>query len=105
MKQVEVNAPITKRKILSEIATIFDPLGLLGPVIIIAKIIMQILWHIKVHWNEVLPDEICVEWQRYRDGLPLLNNFKLPHKIITSETVPSMEVHGFADASEKAYGA
>lgn len=61
VQQIEVNTPITKRKILSEIATIFDPLGLLGPVIIIAKIIMQSLWQIKVNWDDVLPDNICAE--------------------------------------------
>ncbi|XP_060879186.1 uncharacterized protein LOC132951391 [Metopolophium dirhodum] len=105
VQQVEVNAPITKRKILSEIATIFDPLGLLGPVIIIAKIIMQSLWQLKINWDDVLPDNICAEWQRYRGGLPSLNNLRIPRKIISTEIVVSAEIHGFADASEKAYGA
>ncbi|XP_050063272.1 uncharacterized protein LOC114130946 [Aphis gossypii] len=105
VQQVEVNAPITKRKILSEIATIFDPLGLLGPIIIIAKIIMQSLWQIKLNWDDVLPDKICTEWQRYRDGLPSLNNLRIPRKIISNGILVNTEVHGFADASEKAYGA
>lgn len=34
---------ITKRTILSQIAKLFDPLGLLGPIIVHAKIIMQLL--------------------------------------------------------------
>jgi len=105
VQQVEVNAPITKRKILSEIATIFDPLGLLGPVIIIAKIIMQSLWQLKINWDDVLPDNICAEWQGYRGGLPSLNHLRIPRKIISTEIVVSAEIHGFADASEKAYGA
>ncbi|KAL4120429.1 hypothetical protein QTP88_013125 [Uroleucon formosanum] len=90
VQQVEVNVPITKRKILSEITTIFDPLGLLGPVIIIGKIIMQSLWQIKINWDDVLPDEICAEWQRYRNGLPSLNNLKIPRKIISTRTVVTL---------------
>ena len=39
------NNGLTKRILLSEIATIFDPLGLLGPIILYyAKSIMQELW-------------------------------------------------------------
>ncbi|GFY04618.1 hypothetical protein TNCV_4417011 [Trichonephila clavipes] len=34
----------TKRMVLSTIARIFDPLGLLGPIITWAKIFMQRLW-------------------------------------------------------------
>lgn len=36
----------TKKEILSKISQIFDPLGLLGPVITKAKLIMQRLWQI-----------------------------------------------------------
>jgi len=44
----------TKREILSSIASLFDPLGLVGPIIIISKIIMQSLWLEKVDWDERL---------------------------------------------------
>ena len=39
----------TKRTILSEIARIFDPLGLLGPIILYARNIMQELWKENLH--------------------------------------------------------
>ena len=45
----------SKRAILSEIAKIFDPLGLLGPIILYAKNIMQELWKEKLHWDESVP--------------------------------------------------
>jgi len=40
----DIDAPhggVTKRAILSEVARLFDPLGLLGPIIVVAKLILQ----------------------------------------------------------------
>lgn len=49
---------ISKRSILSSITHIFDPLGVLGPIIITAKIFMQRLWQLKVDWDEAVPSDI-----------------------------------------------
>ncbi|XP_015374667.1 PREDICTED: uncharacterized protein LOC107169419 [Diuraphis noxia] len=95
----------TKRKMLSEIAAIFDPLGLLGPVIVNAKLIMQNLWQVKAGWGEPLPEEIQNEWRKFRDGLPQLNEISIPRKIIGGGINIEFQLHGFADASLKAYGA
>ncbi|XP_017788509.1 PREDICTED: uncharacterized protein LOC108571049 [Habropoda laboriosa] len=49
---------ITKRTILSEIAQIFDPLGLISPIVIRAKFIMKRLWQLDVGWDETLSQEM-----------------------------------------------
>ncbi|XP_076549271.1 uncharacterized protein LOC143308200 [Osmia lignaria lignaria] len=104
VKTQTVTTHITKRLISSEIAKIYDPLGLLGPVIINAKILLQRLWSIKVDWDESLPMDIHTEWMNYYKQLPLLNNIIFSRKtIIDSPT--KLEWHGFCGASEKAYGA
>ncbi|XP_050520379.1 uncharacterized protein LOC126893882 [Daktulosphaira vitifoliae] len=46
---------ITKRRVLASIATLFDLLGLVAPVIIVAKIFMQKLWQEKIDWDEQIP--------------------------------------------------
>jgi hypothetical protein len=43
---------ITKRGILFNITRLIDLLGLLGPVIVIAKILMQQLWKLKINWDD-----------------------------------------------------
>ncbi|XP_060873873.1 uncharacterized protein LOC132947602 [Metopolophium dirhodum] len=58
IKLSEIEA-CTKREILSHIASLFDPMGLVGPVIVVAKIIMQSLWLEKVGWDERLSKEVC----------------------------------------------
>ncbi|XP_050547994.1 uncharacterized protein LOC126909605 [Daktulosphaira vitifoliae] len=51
----------TKRGVLSLIARLFDPLGLLSPCIMLAKSIMQRTWQLSLGWDEKLPDDISME--------------------------------------------
>jgi hypothetical protein len=94
---------VTKRSILSISSQIFDPLGLLSPVTVKAKMLMQELWSLKLGWDESVPTVLhstCNEW---RQELHLINQFEIPRYIFNHPSVTT-EVHGFADASEKAYG-
>ncbi|CAG7665201.1 unnamed protein product, partial [Allacma fusca] len=59
--------PTTKRKILSEIAKVFDPLGFLAPVTIRAKCIMQELWKCQSGWDSKVPDHLLHIWKQYRE--------------------------------------
>ncbi|XP_033348712.1 uncharacterized protein LOC117232989 [Bombus vosnesenskii] len=95
---------ITKRSISSVIAQIYDPLGLLAPVIVRAKMILQQVWTLKVDWDESLPTDVHTEWIKYHTQLPLLNAVRFPRKTIL-ESATKIELHGFCDASERAYGA
>lgn len=49
---------VTKRSILSEIAQIFDPLGLLALIVVTAKLILQRLWQVQVGWDESIPQDL-----------------------------------------------
>lgn len=46
---------VTKRSVLSNIDRIFDPLGLLGPVLTMANIFLQRLWRVNIDSDETLP--------------------------------------------------
>ncbi|XP_076660443.1 uncharacterized protein LOC143363795 [Halictus rubicundus] len=61
--QPTTTTEVSKRNILSTIAKIYDPLGLLGPITIIAKIIMQRLWTLKITWDESVPTSIHTNGQ------------------------------------------
>ncbi|XP_076660940.1 uncharacterized protein LOC143364533, partial [Halictus rubicundus] len=95
---------VTKRNILSHIAQLFDPLGLLGPVIVIAKLIMQSLWKANLNWDESIPKALITKWMNFKHELPILSQFKVPRQIIQVNSV-DIQLHGFCDASERAYGA
>lgn len=89
---------------LSQVASLFDSLGLVGPVVVKAKIMLQRLWEDKLNWDESVPVDIATSWNKYRKQIELLNGFIIPRQI-TTENVNNVQLHGFCDASERAYGA
>ncbi|XP_036144286.1 uncharacterized protein LOC118646100 [Monomorium pharaonis] len=95
----------TKRTVLSQICRLFDPLGLVGPVITLTKIIMQELWSLGIGWDESVPMHIHKAWDAIKAQLNLLNNLQIPRAVLSSEKHSQIQIHGFCDASEKAYGA
>jgi hypothetical protein len=96
---------VTKRVILSGIAQLFDPLGLIGAILVNVKIILQKVWALKLDWDDSVPMEIYTRWVNFIDSLPAINNINIPRRIISIENPIIIEVHGFCDASELAYGA
>jgi len=103
-KHLQDSKQITKREILSKIACLFDPLGLIGPAVVRAKLILQRLWLLKVQWDEPLPNSIQDEWKEYRTSLMSLNELVVPRKIKGDGNIINIQIHGFADASIEAYG-
>lgn len=55
---LEDNRIVTKRTMLTKITKLFDPLGMLGPIVVKAKIIMQLLWTSKADWDEEVSDDL-----------------------------------------------
>lgn len=94
---------VTKRHILSVISQIFDPLGLVNPCIVEAKIVMQRLWIEKCSWDQEVSQEIKQMWFSFVNTLPLLNQLKVPRWVLADDSV-THEIHVFSDASERAYG-
>ncbi|XP_050294296.1 uncharacterized protein LOC126734641 [Anthonomus grandis grandis] len=97
-------AVVTKRSILSAISQIFDPLGLLSPIIIQGKILMQKLWLLKISWDEPLPNDFYKIWSNFSNQLSKANTFKI-HRQVTSKNPIDVQIHGFCDSSINAYGA
>ncbi|XP_067207879.1 uncharacterized protein [Linepithema humile] len=66
---------------------------------------MQDLWRLKVDWDESLPLNINTKWKQYESELPALREITILRRAIILEEHISLQLHGFADASESAYGA
>uniref|UniRef100_A0A1Y1L2W0 Uncharacterized protein n=1 Tax=Photinus pyralis TaxID=7054 RepID=A0A1Y1L2W0_PHOPY len=99
----DTNYKLTKRNILSAVAKIFDPLGWLSPITISAKLFIQKLWLSNLAWDQEVPEEMGMEWKKFQEGNSTVGEIQLPRWIHYCDG--SLELHGFCDASEKAYGA
>ena len=98
------NIRISKRNMLSQIAQLFDPIGLLGSVLIKAKILIQRLWQIECDWDKSAPPEIHMAWLNYAQEHGCLNDLRFERCVVIKQAI-NIQIHGFCDASEVAYGA
>ena len=114
----EVNHPITKRKVLSLLAKLYDPLGLLSPVTIKSKMFFQSLWSYQIeenfrdstsskrslNWDDHLPENISKSWESIYSDLRKVQSLSIP-RWLQCKNDSRLEIHGFSDASTKALSA
>ena len=60
---------ITKRELLQQSSKIFDPLGIIAPITICAKIFLQRLWQESIDWDEPLNERLVADWQKIVNDL------------------------------------
>ena len=61
MKEYDDNQ-VTRRKMLSFVSSIFDPLGLLSPVLITGKLLFQEATRLRLPWDQEVPENIKIKW-------------------------------------------
>jgi hypothetical protein len=87
-------------------SSIYDSLGLLSPVILSAKFILQELCRLKLGWDDKIPDKYQSAWLRWLEDLPNLSQLSIPrcYKPSDFEVKSNDQLHHFSDASESGYG-
>ncbi|KAK6742031.1 hypothetical protein RB195_009726 [Necator americanus] len=58
------NKKLTKRDVVSQINSIYDPIGLTGPLMVKLKSMMREIFDSKVDWKTPLDQKICDEWYK-----------------------------------------
>ncbi|XP_035213836.1 uncharacterized protein LOC118187677, partial [Stegodyphus dumicola] len=74
------------------------------PIISKAKIFLQRLWLLNLNRDELLPKKEGDEWKKFSTELKVKSKVEVERFIIIAE-VEYVELNGFPDASEVAYGA
>ena len=96
----------TRRGCLSILSSTFDPLGMVGPVLLPAKRIMQKTWQLKLGWDDDLPEDLQNDWKGWKEDLALLSQVNIPrcYSVNGCSNILSLQLHHFCDASEIGYG-
>ena len=96
----------TKRGVVSDVSKTFDILGWISPSVLVMKLLYQQLWQLKTGWDEQIPSNLIDQHALWRQQLPVLASKQLPRCYYRTDATPlTKQLHGFADASLKAYGA
>ena len=97
------NKPLTKRSLLSQVSSIFDPLGLITPLTIQGKMLIRQAWQTKLDWDTPLPEELKINWEEVKREFFDLESINFPRTTMSQDSVYNL--HVFCDASKLAYGA
>ena len=98
--------PLTRKGIVSIISSVYDPLGIAAPFLLVAKNILQDLCRTKLGWDDEICEEFRVRWERWRGQLPALERFSMERCLKPNNfgVVVSRQIHSFYDASSTGYG-
>ena len=102
---LENDEETTKRSCLSTICKFYDPVGLLTPVTVTAKIILRKIWAFspKVGWDDPLPTELQKEWSSFRESLLHVRSLKFSRSFRPKDAQSPVLIL-FSDGSKIAYG-
>ena len=95
----------TKRSLLSLLASIFDPLGIISPIIVCMKILFQELCCENFDWDSKLEGKVKKKWDEWIEDLSKIRGITISRCIWDhpKQEVLNCYLHGFGDASNKAY--
>lgn len=94
----------TKREVLRTMMMIYDPLGLISPLLVYVKILLQDIWRSKIDWDQVVDNNQFEKWMKWTNVLVKIQDIKIP-RCHFGEKFKSLELHVFVDASDSAYAA
>jgi len=113
--QASIPTGSTKREVLSIIARLFDPLGLIAPILISAKLVLKKVTMAHLHsendrkdflgWDDPVPSSIANKWKRFRVNLED-SKIRIPRSVrYTPALSHDIQLHAFCDGSTHAYAA
>ena len=101
------DAIMNRRMLLSNVQSIFDPLGLLAPILLQAKLLMRETWSGPnvVGWDDLLPESQADGWMTFLSALLTLGELRFPRSLWPEGEVIGLPVLiVFTDGAALAFG-
>ena len=97
---------VTRRQMLSYTSSMYDPLGLITPIVIQGKVLFQEATRMKLAWDDNVPTCLHNKWAAWLCSLTNLEKLHFNRCILPHDFADGVfELHHFCDASTIAYGA
>ena len=96
----------TRRGMLSILSSIFDPLGLVSPFVLMGRKILQQLCEQNVKWDEPIDEPEAERWEYWKANIQRLCDINIPRCFRKKGClkIKHSSLHYFSDASETGYG-
>ncbi|XP_057302253.1 uncharacterized protein LOC130636526 [Hydractinia symbiolongicarpus] len=94
----------TKRQLIKFTASIYDPLGLINPIVMRLKTLFQKTCVGKIGWDIELSGQVLDEWRVTYNDFKSFSHLNVP-RCYDGGNIVDVQLHGFSDASLKGYGA
>ena len=95
----------TKRNVLKALASIYDPLGLINPIVLTLKLYFQKLCMSKLDWDTPITGDLLSEWQNLVKDFEYTQEIRVERAYLgVEQNVKETQLHGFSDASDDAHG-
>ena len=95
---------LTRRIVLASVMAIYDPLGLLSPLVLKAKLLLRSTWQLKLEWDEPLCAAMVAEWKRFFADLFEAEEIPFERCLTPEGAVGKPSLILMSDGSEEAYG-
>ena len=97
--------PVTRRGLLATVASVYDPLGFIAPFALFGKRILQNLCLIGAEWDDPIPPDLELQWQKWLESLSQLSEIEVPRCVKPNDfNIVDIQLHHFCDASSLGYG-
>ena len=103
-----LNVNQTKRNVLKAIASIYDPVGYIQPLVIKLKLMFQEICSLHIGWDDYIGKELEKKWTVIVKEVENFNEIAIPRcYFIRDVNNPIIKhyLHGFSDSSMAAYAA
>ena len=82
----------------------FNPIGLIAPVLVVAKVDIQSCWKFNLAWNDALPDDVSWAYTNWKDDMGSLSHLKILQKVLSTHLYDEASLQVSCDAFQKTYG-
>ena len=104
LEQSIIEPATTKRGALSQLAKIYDPLGLVSPTTLPGKLLYREMCEANLAWDGEFPENLMKRWKDWYDHFP--EHYTVPRTLAPHhQPILSINLHAFGDASKQGVAA